>query len=187
MLTSSNGDRKIVKSAFVLFVISLLPALSAAAEFSMGPVIKNYGGVAAVKQSVPLTGKEQFKIAFDVAEQGKKEKANRRFESLARFLNMQARAGVRPEQIELALVVHGKAGFDLLNDKVFGEKFGAANPNAPLLEELQKHGVRVILCGQSAAYHGIENAQLLPGVEMSLSAMTAHGLLQQQGYTVNPF
>jgi len=171
-------------SAVLLFLLS--PAIFAA-DFSKGPVIKNYGGVAEVTQTAPLSGKEHFKVAFDVAEQGEHGKTNRRFESLARFLNMQARAGVPPQQVELALVVHGKAGFDLLGNKFFVEKFGGENPNAPLLAELQKHGVRVILCGQSAAYQEIDNTQLLPGVEMALSAMTAHALLQQNGYTLNPF
>ena len=48
-------------------------------------------------------------------------------------------------------------------------------------------GVRFIVCGQSAAGQGVAKSELLPGVEMALSAMTAHALLQQQGYTVNPF
>lgn len=176
-----------MKKSIIALSFMLLASNSMAAEFSKGPVIKNYGGVAAVKQTRPLTGKEQFKVVFDVAEQGDKEKANRRFESLARFLNMQARAGVPPEQVKLAVVVHGKAGFDLLDNKNFSAKYGVDNPNAPLLAELQKYGVRVLLCGQSAAYSEIDNAQLLPGVEMALSAMTAHALLQQEGYTLNPF
>ena len=176
-----------MKKSIIALSFMLLAANTMAAEFSKGPVIKNYGGVAAVKQTRPLTGKEHFKVAFDVAEQGDKEKANRRFESLARFLNMQARAGVPPEQVKLAVVVHGKAGFDLLDNKNFSAKYGVDNPNASLLAELQKHGVRVLLCGQSAAYNEIDNAQLLPGVEMALSAMTAHALLQQEGYTLNPF
>jgi hypothetical protein len=33
----------------------------------------------------------------------------------------------------------------------------------------------------------VKTEDLLPGVEMALSAMTAHALLQQQGYTFNPF
>lgn len=152
-----------------------------------GPVIEGFGPVMPVEQTIPLSGKEHFKVAFDVAEQGEPEKANRRFESLARFLNMQARAGVPAKQVELALVVHGKAGFDLLNNAHFKEKYGKENPNASLLAELQKHNVRVMLCGQSAGFSGIEPKQLLPGVEMALSAMTAHALLQQQGYTLNPF
>jgi hypothetical protein len=34
---------------------------------------------------------------------------------------------------------------------------------------------------------GIEPDSLLPGVRLSLSAMTTFALLQQDGYTVNPF
>lgn len=171
----------------ILIMLCLFSPWTLAVEFSKGPVIKNYGGVAEVKQTHPLSGKEQFKVAYDVADQGGEGKTNRRFESLARFLNMQARAGVRPEQVKLALVVHGKAGFDLLDNNHYRKKFGSDNPNAELLAALQKQGVRVILCGQSAAYNEIDNAQLLPGVEMALSAMTAHALLQQEGYTLNPF
>ncbi|MBN8430209.1 DsrE family protein [Microbulbifer salipaludis] len=171
----------------ILLALLFIAPLTLSAEFSKGPVITNYGGVAGVKQTVPLKGHEQFKVVFDVADQGDKDKANRRFENLARFLNMQARAGVPPEQIALALVVHGKAGFDLLSNPQFEKKFGIKNPNAPLLKALQEQGVTIHLCGQSAAYYGIENAHLLPGINMALSAMTANALLQQQGYTLNPF
>tara|TARA_Y100000588_G_scaffold170524_1_gene184375 strand:+ start:507 stop:614 length:108 start_codon:yes stop_codon:yes gene_type:complete len=33
----------------------------------------------------------------------------------------------------------------------------------------------------------VKQQQLIPGVQMALSAMTAHAQLQQQGYTLNPF
>ena len=170
-----------------LFALCLISPVISATDFATGPVIKSYGGVADVKQTSPLSGKEKFKVVFDVSDQGDKSKANRRFESLARFLNMHARAGVLLQQVKLALVVHGKAGFDLLANEQFRTKFGADNPNAELLAELQTHGVRIYLCGQSAAYYEIDNSHLLPGVNMALSAMTANALLQQQGYTLNPF
>jgi intracellular sulfur oxidation DsrE/DsrF family protein len=47
--------------------------------------------------------------------------------------------------------------------------------------------VRIIVCGQKAAYYNVTSDDLLPGVKMALPAMTAHALLQQQGYTLNPF
>ena len=47
--------------------------------------------------------------------------------------------------------------------------------------------MKVILCGQSAAAQNIDDSELMKGVELELSAMTAHAQLQQQGYTVNPF
>ena len=56
-----------------------------------------------------------------------------------------------------------------------------------MVEQLLDYGVRFIVCGQSAAAQGIAQDDMIPGVEMALSAMTAHALLQQRGYTVNPF
>ena len=48
-------------------------------------------------------------------------------------------------------------------------------------------GVHIILCWQSVAFYGVSHEDMLPGVEMALSAMTAHAILQQEGYTLNPF
>ena len=45
----------------------------------------------------------------------------------------------------------------------------------------------VYLCGQSAAAYGIDKGDLIPGVEMALSAMTAHAVLSAEGYSLNPF
>lgn len=174
--------KKILALAF-----TLAAAPSVAAEFSKGPLIEQYGAHAKVTQTQPLTGNESFKVAFDVAEQGDTDKVNRKIESLARFLNMHVSAGIPAKNIQLALVVHGQGGFDLLNEASYKARFKSKNPNTELLRELQKHKVRIIICGQSAAYLGIKNEQLESGVETALSAMTAHALLQQQGYTLNPF
>ncbi|SDJ71240.1 DsrE family protein [Microbulbifer yueqingensis] len=171
----------------LLLLTILVPLFCAAAEPpTRGPVIEEYGPVFPVEQTDPLTGTESFKISFDMVDMGKPDKVNGKIESLARFLNMHARAGVKPGNIRLALVSHGNSGFSLLNDEQYRAKYGRANPNTPLINELLKHQVRIIICGQSAAHHGIANDHLHPGVEVALSAMTAHALLQQQGYTLNP-
>lgn len=64
---------------------------------------------------------------------------------------------------------------------------GETTSSSDLIAALIDHGVRIIVCGQSAAYYDVRTDDLLPDVEMALSAMTAHALLQQQGYTLNPF
>ena len=61
------------------------------------------------------------------------------------------------------------------------------NPNVALIDALREKGVRIIICGQSAAAYGVKKDDFYTGVELALSAMTAHALLQQDGYTVNPF
>lgn len=90
--------------------------------------------------------------------------------------------------MKLAVVFHSKGSFDLTRAEYYGSQYdGAENANAAIIKALTDKNVRVILCGQTAAFYGIKNEDLLPGVEMALSAMTAHAVLQQEGYTLNPF
>jgi intracellular sulfur oxidation DsrE/DsrF family protein len=97
---------------------------------------------------------------------------------------------VPQENIRLAVVVHGKAALELLTDAAHAANPASRkgdNPSGNLVQVLLAEDVRFILCGQSAAAYGIKPEDLIPGVEMALSAMTAHALLQQNGFTVNPF
>ena len=155
--------------------------------FTDGPVIVGYGKHAAVKQSFPLDRNADYKVVFDISKQSDSTEVNRKINTLARFINMHVANGIPLSNIHLALVAHGKAGFDLLNDEAYKNKFTQDNPNTELLTKLLENNVQIILCGQSAAYYKIENKQLNKGVKMALSAMTAHNVLQRQGYTLNPF
>ncbi len=180
---------KILKTALFLSALTLTNPVFAQLEgFKTGPVIDEFGPTAAVQTDIPIAAETQFKIAFDVAKKADAGNLNRSIESAARFINMHVAAGVPAGNIKLAIVVHGGASVDLTKQKLYGARNdGATNGSADAIAILQKHGVEFRLCGQSAAAHKINNADLLPGVKMDLSAMTAHALLQQQGYTLNPF
>ena len=157
------------------------------AAFQNGTLIPNYGKIAQVDGMEPLPANARFKVSFDVAKPAAAGKLNRALASGARFLNMHAASGIKPEHMELAFVIHGRAVHDVTIDAHYQSKRGQANANAGLITALQQQGVQVYVCGQSAAFHGVGKEQLLPGVKLALSAMTAHALLQQQGYTLNPF
>ncbi len=161
-------------------------SMAGADAFTKGPVLQEFGENAAIAGALENATEQHFKVAFDVAD-ASPGSVNRSFNSVARFINMHVRAGVPLEQIEVAVVVHGKASAELLNATAYAQRFNHANASQPLLEQLLELGVRIQLCGQSAAMADIPAAELLPGVSMELSAMTAHALLQQQGYTLNPF
>ncbi|WP_235973864.1 DsrE family protein [Parasphingopyxis marina] len=164
------------------------PAASQSDAFHPGPVIPGFGNVANVEQDMEIPADAEFRVVFDVSTAADPGEINRTFASAARFLNMHAEAGVPEERIHLAIVIHGRAVRDVTRDPFYGAHTdGAENGSGAAVAELQRHGVRFYVCGQSAAYYGVANADLLPGVEMALSAMTAHALLQQQGYTLNPF
>jgi intracellular sulfur oxidation DsrE/DsrF family protein len=156
-------------------------------KFTYGPVFESYGKHAAVKQEHKLNKNTKFKVAFDISKQATAGQVNRGIESLARFINMHVANGIDAKNIQLALVVHGKAGFDLLHNVAHNKKFQQENANKVLLSFLMEHQVDIYLCGQSATYMGIDNDMLLPGVNMALSAMTAHAVLQNSGYSLNPF
>ena len=164
------------------------PASAQMENFRPGPVFEKFGPTAPVQTSEPVAKDSVFNISFDVAKAADPDKINRTIESAARFINMHVAAGVPEENIHLAVVVHGGASLDLTNQEFFAaHKDGAENASAAAIAQLQDHGVEFYLCGQSAAAHGIDDSDLLPGVKMALSAMTAHALLQQQGFTINPF
>jgi intracellular sulfur oxidation DsrE/DsrF family protein len=160
--------------------------LASIEDFKDGTVIKGFGKYAQVATAT-VDKNTKMKVAFDVGAPADAGKINRKFDSLARFINMHVAAGVPKENIQLALVVHGKASFDLLDNPTYQKLHKQDNPNISLLKSLMKNGVRVILCGQTGAAYDIALSQLVKGSEVELSAMTAHALLQQDGYSVNPF
>ena len=188
---NEKREQKMQKFGLILLLPLLAlsqPASAQMENFKTGPVFEDFGATAPVQTDEPVAKDAQFSIAFDVSTAAEPDKINRTIESAARFINMHVAAGVPEENIHLAIVVHGGAAFDLTNQAFFAaHKDGRDNTSAAAIAQLQDHGVEFYLCGQSAAAHGITNVDLLPGVKMSLSAMTAHALLQQQGYTINPF
>ncbi len=164
----------------ILAIAMVLASAEALAQtgFETGPVIEAFGPSAAVPGASALPDDVTFNVSFDTREKSDDGAPNRTLVSAARFLNMHGRAGVDPLDIRLAIVIHGKAVNDVTKD---------AADSLPLIAALKQHNVRIIVCGQSAAYYGVTTENLAPGVEMALSAMTAHALLQQDGYTLNPF
>ncbi len=183
-----------IKTLSLITAISLMSAVPAFAgpdAFKQGQTIPAFGKIAEVKVDQPVYKHHKFKVAFDVNKQAEAGELNRNLVSAARFINMHTAAGVKEKNIKLAIVLHGGAAKDVTRAKYYaGTQEGDSkkeNANAALVKALREHGIEFYVCGQTAAYYDIKNEDLLPGVKMALSAMTAHALLQQKGYTLNPF
>lgn len=186
---STRTDPRVLPVVLLTLALAL-PADALAQERSTraGPVIHDFGAVFQVDPDVPTPTDRAYKLAFEVAAPSPSpEELNVGFNTVARFLNMHAQAGVPEDHLGAAIVVHGGASFELLDDEAYRAKFGVDNPNADLIRQLLAKGQRVILCGQSAASRGVPTDGLVPGVEVALSAMTAFLLLQDEGYRVNPW
>ncbi|MCL1092396.1 DsrE family protein [Shewanella kaireitica] len=155
--------------------------------FKSGVVLPQYGKVADVETSLVIPKGMTFKVVFDVSKAAEPGKVNRSLDTLARFINMHVSNGVALDDIDLMMVVHGSAVKDFTKEKYFQSTQGQPNTNAELISQLSKLGVKFNLCGQSAAYYDVTLQQLLPGVDMALSAMTAHAIAAREGYSLNPF
>jgi intracellular sulfur oxidation DsrE/DsrF family protein len=154
-----------------------------------GPVIRAAGDVFDVPNpDFPTPLDMTYRVAFEISEAAESpSQINTGLATVARFLNMHARAGVPKEQLQLAVVIHGTAGKDVLDNGAYRERTGVDNPNATLVQELALAGVQIILCGQTAASRGLPRDHLADHVQFALSAMTALAVLQERGYHVNPF
>ena len=179
-----------MKHLLLPLAVLLIPAAAQAQEskFQPGTVLSEFGKIAPVQTDFKIPRGTKFKVLYDIVDGAEPGALNRKLNTPARFLNMHAAAGVPEKNMKLAVVIHGKASLDVASAKAYGAAYeGAENGNVEIIKTLIEQGVRVILCGQSAAYYGVGHEDMLPGVEMALSAMTAHAILQQEGYTLNPF
>lgn len=160
-----------------------------AQEKHTGPVIPEFGPVWDIPGATyQLDTDGTLMAVFDVMQSPEDHtQVNPWIETAARFLNMHAAAGMDPENLKVALVVHNKASTDLLDHPGYQERFGSENPNHALLSALMESGAQVIFCGQSSIARQVPIEQTIEGVQLSLSAMTALLQLQDQGYRLIKF
>jgi len=164
------------------------PATAPGAVRHFGPIIPSFGGVFDVPDATlrPPTNVD-LKLRFDVNVGPEPGELNQSFDTVARYLNQHARAGVPRERLKAALVIHGTAGKDTLGNDEYRRRFGKDNPNLKMLDEMKAAGVRIYLCGQTAMGRNLPHAVVTPAVEMAYSAMVAHMALDREGYVLNPF
>jgi intracellular sulfur oxidation DsrE/DsrF family protein len=171
-------------------VLAATPHLAAQAPAArqMGPMVPSFGGVFDVPDPAlrPATDQE-LKLRFDVNTGAEPGELNAGFDTVARYLNMHARAGVPRERVKAALVIHGTAGKDTLTHEAYRRRYGKDNPNLALLDELKAAGVRIYLCGQTSVGRNLPRAEVTRAADIALSAMTAHLVLEREGYVLNPF
>ncbi len=179
--------RKLLMIAFLFASLSNLSAQTDTEKKEQ--VIEGYGTVYPVeKPFFNLEKNKKYKVVFDVGSSPKDtSKLNSLLNAVARLYNMHVQAGVPKENIEVALVLHGSATKNVLKNEVFQKRYKIDNPNLDILEKLDKAGVHVYVCGQSASYHKIAQADMSKSVRMSLSALTVLISYQSNGYQLISF
>ena len=88
---------------------------------------------------------------------------------------------------KVALVVHSKASKDIITNEAYAKRYDTKNPNAEMVQQLMDAGAEFIFCGQSSLSRDLPISETIPGVQLSLSAMTALIQLQDDGYSLIKF
>jgi intracellular sulfur oxidation DsrE/DsrF family protein len=155
----------------------------AASPALLFPQIEHYGGIVRTPSAVE-SPRRAAKIVFDITADGKPDEPSKGLESVARYLNLNAEAGFKPTDVQLALVLHGAATRAALGNSAYAEHTGATkNPSLELIQELKACGVEVFVCGQSLARNKFVPEQVAPEVAVAVSAMTVNANKQQDGYS----
>ncbi|MCG9973212.1 DsrE family protein [Christiangramia crocea] len=174
-----------------LWVLTLcIASIGFSQDYVSGDVIPEYGKTFTVESPEFKTNTSNMLSAvIDVYRGFDPTQPNKLIETAARYLNMHEKAGVSPKNMKVALVIHGNAVFDLLQDQFYTEKYPEAskNPNLPLIQALANNGVQVIICGQSAAHHKVTREKADENAQFALSAMTALVQLQNDNYRLIKF
>jgi intracellular sulfur oxidation DsrE/DsrF family protein len=196
ILTPHRGINMLIRarSLFALSTLLLIGATgcqiaesrSLQQRSAAGPVVTSAGAVFEVDNPDFATPMDrELKAVFELRDEPRRRSGMQpQLGSMSRYLNMHARAGVQPENLLVAGVVHAGAAFSMVSDERYREEHGVDNPNKEIIAEILAAGGQLVLCGQSAASRGIAREDLLPGVQLGLSAMTALTVLQQEGYQI---
>lgn len=174
----------------LLFLAILFPSLICAQALQTGKLIPDYGKTYPVESPGFETDTTSLlKVVFDVNRSFEPKNTNKLIETAARYLNMHEKAGVAIGNMKVALVIHGKAVKDVLQDEFYQAEFPEvnANPNLTLLQALAEKGVKIIVCGQSAAHYQVTREKADKNARFALSAMTALVQLQNDNYRIINF
>ena len=150
------------------------------------PIIANYGGVLPRPRAVeqPRAG---AKVVFDTTADAKPADVNKGLDRVARLLNLYGAAGLKAQDVKITIVLHGEATKSVLNDTDYKARFQVdENPNLPLIRELQKAGVEVLVCGQALNYKGFPDSEVADGISIAAAALTVVINKQTDGYAYIP-
>jgi intracellular sulfur oxidation DsrE/DsrF family protein len=181
-----------MKSSLALLAAVFLASPALAEDHTTSQTEPAAEEAAPVTSDISLPADGEWKHSFD-AYKSEAGKPNGAFGRALAFHRLMEKEGIAADRIRTAIVVHGPAVFDVVNDARYGAKYPGEdgeplrNQNYNDVAELIARGAEIWVCGVAAAYHEVANADLLDGVKMAPSGTVAHAELQRRGYTINPY
>lgn len=182
-----RADRHRIAAAVLFGALALAPSVAFAETRPMPPLIADYGKTAPVENPGERPDPAlDYKVVMSVTKAGENGAPPPALEKAARLANLLAQSGVPAAHRHIVVVLHGPATAAVLNEAGLKARGKTTNPSARLITELTEAGVSVRVCGQALAGTKIARSEVLPEVEVDLSALTTLSSLQLRGYALLP-
>lgn len=174
---------------FILLQVLLIISVHfSAAQKPVNPEIPNYGTVYLLDNVENPATNEEYRIVIDLKTPVTDPLlVNSGLNNVARMINLHVAGGISPEKISVAVAIHGEATSITLDHEGYLTKHGVQNPNIKLMEQLQRSGVELYVCGQSLVGRSYDFDDINGYVKPALSMLTTVTSKMNQGYNLLVF
>jgi intracellular sulfur oxidation DsrE/DsrF family protein len=171
-----------------LFAFILLCTLKITAQKTINPVIKNGGGIYEVPDAVPMADLEmKYKMVYEISSNVERmDTIHPSLDKMARLINLHRQAGIKAENLDLAIFIHQSATGIILTDEAHQKKYKVVNPNTKIINELAENGVKIYVCGQSLFKRKLYNEPRNANIKVVSSAILGISTLLSKGYVMMP-
>ena len=173
----------------IFFFAVIFGGVTSALAAPQFPAVADFGGIQNWPNAAERPDKNlRYRVLFNITKQASApDQVNPSLEKVARFLNLLAADGVKPEAGDVVAIVHGSATTLVLSDKAYRDRHGGtANPNLKLIGRLREAGAAVHVCSQALAKHEIRENEVAEAVQIDVAALTTLANLQLRGYALIP-
>lgn len=147
----------------------------AIAQEAQFPIVSEFGGIYGIEGSASLDSEMEYRIVIDLKTlQRDKESINPGLNNVARLMNLHGLGGVKAENLDVAVVVHGGATDVIIDNEAYQKRYELDNPNIELISALKEAGVKVYVCGQSLLSRQYARDEINEEVTVALSMLTTY-------------
>lgn len=153
------------------------------------PAVENYGGIFEIPYAVEKPDPTlDYKIVIEVERESEHpDSLSWAINNVARLVNLHVMGGVPKEKLDVVMVIHGGATYNVMENTAYMKKYKTNNPNLRLFKELSDAGVKILVCGQSLINRKVDRNKMVPEVKVATSMLTTLTTYQLKGYALLKF
>jgi intracellular sulfur oxidation DsrE/DsrF family protein len=174
---------------FIICVLSFSTKAQTPTLTRIYPGVKTFGGIFDIPYAAEKPDPSMdYNIIVEVEKESEKpDTISWALHNVARLVNLHLMGGVPVSKINVVIAIHGGATYTAMNNESYKAKYKVDNPNLKLYEELQKAGVKMVICGQSLITRKVDRTKLVPQVKIATSMLTTLTTYQLKGYAYLKF